>query len=372
MLGAAAQNSTGPGGFWRRRWRVLAISFLGWSLLAAIPVTAVYIGNGAPGMAVWWTIFTKIGLYYYLWGLLSPFIYRLTDRLPYSGAGLLVTVSVHLVVLVTLSFALGLVAHQEAWHEWLLGERAPGYHLMSFFTYALIVLCCLALKFYRLSLLRQREAADAKVHAAQLDNQLNRARVDSLMMQMNPHFLFNALNSIGALIDSDQRDRAYQALEKLGELLRRALRLSRADDVALRQEVSFCKAYLSLEKIRFGERLVVTWDIDPETLDLQVPAFVLQPAIENAIKHAVSVSSTTVTVSISAGIAGNALTLAIADDGQAVTPSPTTGGFGISNLRERLQLRYGGTTRVESGSTAGGYRTVVTIPVDLLATGPSG
>ena len=370
-MNAAVTGAIAQASFWRRRWRLLVVSFVGWSLLAAIPVTAVYIGSGAPGMAVWWKIFTKIGLYYYLWGLLSPFIYWLTDRLPYRGSGLLVTIPVHLAVLVVLSFGLGLASHQQAWHEWLIGQRAPGYHLMSFFTYALIVLCCLALKFYRLSLLRQREAADAKVHAAQLDNQLNLARVDSLMMQMNPHFLFNALNSIAALIDADQRDRAYQALEKLGELLRNALKLSRADDVALQQEIRFCKAYLSMEQIRFGERLVVHWEIEPDALDLQVPAFVLQPSIENAIKHAVSLSSETVTVTVSARITDGTLCLTVADDGQAKAMSPNTGGFGIANLRERLQLRYGMASSVESGPTANGFRTVVQISVSALAAAPS-
>lgn len=368
---SATQKALAEGGFWQRNWQLVAVSFVGWSLLAAIPVTAVYIGNGAPGMAVWWTIFTKIGLYYYLWGLLAPFIYRLTDRLPYSGSGLLLTIPVHFVVMVVLSFALGLASHQEAWHEWLLGQRAPGYHMMSFFTYALIVLCCLALKFYRLSLLRQREASAARIQAAELDNKLNLARVDSLMMQMNPHFLFNALNSIAALIDSDQRDRAYQALERLGELLRHALKLSRADDVSLQQEVQFCKAYLAMEQIRFGERLRVNWAIEPDTLGLQVPAFVLQPSIENAIKHAVSLSSDTVTVTVSAAIVGDTLQLTVADDGGAAVPSPDSGGFGISNLQERLQLRFGNATRVESGPTDSGFRTMVCIPVKSLAAAPS-
>jgi len=370
-MNATTQDATIHGSGWRRHWRLLVVSFVGWSLLAAIPVTAVYIGNGAPGMTVWWTIFSKIGLYYYLWGLLSPFIYQLTDRLPYRGSGLLVTIPVHLAVLVVLSFGLGLAAHQEAWREWLLGDRAPGYHLMSFFTYALIILCCLALKFYRLSLLRQREAADAKVHAAQLDNKLNLARVDSLMMQMNPHFLFNALNSIAALIDADQRDRAYQALEKLGELLRHALKLARADDVALQREIAFCKAYLAMEQIRFGERLAVNWQAETETLNLQVPAFVLQPAIENAIKHAVSLSSDTVTVSVSARIEDGDLCLTVADDGQATAPSPNSGGFGIANLRERLQLRYGTASSVASGPAGSGYRTSIRIAVRALAAAPS-
>ena len=355
----------------RRNWRPILVSFIGWSLIAAIPVTSAYVGAGLPGLGVWWDIFKKIGLYYYLWGLSAPLLYRLTDYLPYRGIGLFVTAPVHLLTLAMLSFCLGFIVHPEAWHEWLLGARAAGFHAMSFFTYSLIVLCSLAIKFYRLSLLRQREASDARIHAAQLDNKLNLARVDSLRMQMNPHFLFNALNSIASLVDSDQRDRAYQALEQLGDVLRLSLNLSKEDDISLGQEIRFCKAYLAMEKIRFGERLHVEWRVKESTMELHVPAFVLQPSVENAIKHAVSLSSEPVTVSVEVFVDDGELVLSVSDDGRADTRSGSIGGLGIANLRERLRLRFGGRVSVETGALARGYQTSVRIPVNLLATAPS-
>lgn len=361
------KQSSGEGVL-RRYWRLILLSFVGWSLLAAIPTTSAYLGGGAPGLPVWWAMFIKIGGYYYLWGLVTPLLYRMTDRLPYRGRGLLITIPTHLLVLTTLSFGFGIIAHQSDWQEWLIGFRAVGYHSMSFFTYGLIVLCCLAVKFYRLSLLRQREVIDAKIQAAQLDNKLNLARVDSLRMQMNPHFLFNALNSIAALIESDRRNRAYEATEQLGDLLRKALRLSKSVEVPLEQELSFCKAYLAMEKIRFGDRLNVNWNVDESALQLAVPAFVLQPSVENAIKHAVSVSPGTVDLLIVAAIEDRELTLSVIDNGQARSTVSSTTGLGLANLRERLKLRFGPRAAVDSGAREPGYCTSIRIPMEMLAT----
>lgn len=347
----------------RSMWRLILLSFVGWSLLAAIPTTAAYIGSGAPGFRAWWNIFRNIGLYYYLWALLSPLIYRLTVALPGRGPGLLLTGIVHLFVFVCLSFALGFVTHPGTWQQWLFGARAAGYHSMSAFTYALVVLCCLSLKFYRLSLLRQREASDARIHAARLDSKLNLARVDTLRMQMNPHFLFNALNSIAALIDTDRRDHAYQAVEQLGDLLRRALSLSQLAEVPLHEELAFTRAYLSLEQLRYGKRLRVDWLISERTESLEVPAFVLQPLVENAIKHAVGPSGTTVTVTISARLVDDVLVLGVLDDAAAASASAHVGaGLGIGNLRARLRLRYGSGATVDAGRRETGYAALVSLP----------
>lgn len=376
MNTSAMHSSTAPGANaaaasprWAY-WQLVLLSIVGWTLLAAIPTTSAYIGTGAQDPAIWWAMFTKIGLYYYIWGLLTPLLYRLTDALPYRGKGLVLTVPTHIGVFAALSFGLGLVVHQPDWQQWLLGQRAFGYHSMSAFTYSLIVLCCLALKFYRLSLLRQREATDARVHAAELDNQLNLARVESLRMQMNPHFLFNALNSIGALIETDRRDKAYAALERLADLLRQALRLSQESDIPLAEELGFLEAYLALEKVRFGDRLSVDWQVAHDARPLHVPAFVLQPLVENAIKHAVGPSATTVTITVCASRTPNSLRLSVADDAtvKPVALDTPGSGVGIANLRERLRLRYGNDVSVESArKPGGGYETCIEIPLPASA-----
>lgn len=354
--------------FVKRYWLQIIVSFLGWSLVAAIPVTSAYLSAGAPGFAAWWAIFTKIGLYYWLWGMLAPLLYRLTDVLPYQGKSMLLTLLTHLVTAFALSFILGFIVHTQAWHDWLIGERAPGYHAMSFFTYSLIVLCSLAIKFYRLSLLRQKQVTEAKIHAAQLDNQLNLARVDSLRMQMNPHFLFNALNSIAALIELDYRDRAYLAVEQLGDLLRQSISMSQNDEIPLSREIQFCKAYLSMEQIRFNDRLQVEWKLDEQAMDLLVPAFVLQPFIENTIKHAVINSTNLVTVTIQAGLESEQLVLSVKDDGHGQGINQNSTATGLSNLNERLRLRYGSGVSVESHTLSPGFDANIRIPLKILAT----
>ena len=372
-MSSGAPALSAPAAGLRRYWRLALLSLVAWSLLAAIPTTSAYIGTGAQGFAMWWAMFRKIGLYYYLWGLAAPLLYRLTDALPWRGRGLVLTVIVHLAVATTMSFALGFVAHQDTWRDWLLGERAAGYHAMSAFTYALVILCCLAIKFYRLSLLHEREASDAQILAARLDSRLNLARVDSLRMQMNPHFLFNALNSVAALIDADRRDRAYEAVEQLGDLLRRALRMSQVEEVSLDDELRFSDACLALERLRFGDRLDVRWDVADATRTLLVPAFVLQPLVENAVKHALGGSTATVTVTITARLDDRALRLAVRDDGQANEAEPATApsGLGLANLRERLTLRYGAGAAVNAGRRQHGYSAEIAIPRDRLATAAS-
>ncbi len=348
-----------------RHWRLILLSFVGWSLLAAIPTTSAYLGGGAPGLGVWWATFKKIGLYYYLWGLLTPFLYRMTDALPYRGSRLPMAIAAHLLVLATLSFALGFITHPEAWRDWLFGDRAAGYHAMSAFTYALIVLCSLAIKFYRLSLIRQREATDARLLAAELDSKLNLARVDSLRMQMNPHFLFNALNGIAALVDAGRREEAYEAVEQLADLLRRALRLSAETTVTLDEELRFIEAYLGLERTRFGDRLNVAWHIGEGARSENVPAFVMQPLVENAIRHAVSQSADVVTVSIGAKVEQDALRLTVSDDApQGGSPRTSKGtGLGLSNLRKRVELLYGSDAAVTADGTPNGFTAAVQIPL---------
>ncbi|MEM9057045.1 MAG: histidine kinase, partial [Pseudomonadota bacterium] len=303
-------------------------------------------------------------------GLAAPLIDRLTVALPDRGRTLALSLLAHACVLVCLSFLFGLVAHTGLWREWLLGSRAPGYHAMSTFSYALIVLCSLALKFYRLSLLREKQAAAAVLNAAQLDNQLNIARVSSLQMQMNPHFLFNALNSIAALIETDQRERAYDAVERLGSLLREALKLSDSDDVPLASELAFCRAYLAMEKIRFAERLTVEWQIDTEA-DWLIPAFTLQPIIENTIKHAVSVSEAPVTVRIAVRQERDTLVLSVTDNGPGDRLPSTANGIGLGNLRARLALVFDERARFEAGPLAVGYRTRLGLPLEFLTPSPS-
>jgi hypothetical protein len=209
--------------------------------------------------------------------------------------------------------------------------------------------------------LRHRQVAAARAEAAAA-----RAQIHALRTQLNPHFLFNALHSLGALIRRDGAA-AERAVERLGDLLRYALDAGGDGEVSLRREWEFTRNYVDLERLRFGERLRVVLDLDDSALDERVPAFVLQPLVENAVRHGVARRSEGGTVRVTAARDERELVLVVADDGpgaraEAVWSSP---GLGLRSLRRRLAAHYDGqaTLGVETAPDAG-FRASVHLPAD--------
>lgn len=189
-----------------------------------------------------------------------------------------------------------------------------------------------------------------------------KARFDALRSQINPHFLFNTLNAATSLL-WDEPEKARQILVKLSFILRRLLRDSE-DFVPLSQELEFIDDYLSLEKARFGDNKIgVEKNIDPRTLDVPVPGMVLQPLVENAVKHGLSPRVGGGRVRIGAKREGEMLRLEIEDDG-AGFDEPGSGGIGLKNVRERLKVAYGPDGSFEIESRPGeGTRVVLIFPV---------
>jgi hypothetical protein len=208
--------------------------------------------------------------------------------------------------------------------------------------------------------LREGERARAEARVSARDAQLA-----ALNAQLHPHFLFNALHTVGALVHSDP-DRADRALEDLGQLLRYALR-EPSDDVTLRQEYEFARDYLAFESLRLGPRLRLDLDVDDPALSAQVPPFVLQPLVENAVRHGAAASPE-----------GGAVTLRIARVDHRVcivvrNSVPAGGaaaagmaGSGLRRLRERLELKYGpGRAGVETTAAEGDFTVTMTVPAEM-------
>lgn len=195
-----------------------------------------------------------------------------------------------------------------------------------------------------------------------------RSELKALKAQINPHFLFNALNSISALVSSDP-EAARRTLERLAGVFRGTLLASEKATVPLRKEMELVDAYLDVERARFGRRLRVEQVIDPETLDVAIPPLVLQPLVENAVRHGISPSVEGGTLSISAHMAEGALHLVVGDDGRGTglidLEEMLSEGFGLRNVRDRLNTRYGDGDwfRFES-SRSGGTRVELVIPLD--------
>jgi sensor histidine kinase YesM len=199
---------------------------------------------------------------------------------------------------------------------------------------------------------RQRER-----QTAELQGRLAQARLEALSAQLNPHFLFNALNSIAELLHQDP-EAADRMLVGLGTLLRRSLDTGRLQEVPLHEELRLLDHYVDIEKVRLGSRLHLDWRIEPAALDACVPHLVLQPLVENAIHHAVSRRATPGHVSVSVRRADGHLVLEVQDDGRDGAPghkvtvqqngaNGANGGVGLSNTRARLECLYGADHRLD-------------------------
>jgi signal transduction histidine kinase len=192
-------------------------------------------------------------------------------------------------------------------------------------------------------------AAHALVYAQRIrerDELLARVELQHLKAQLQPHFLFNALNAISSTVHDDP-SRAVQMIARLSQLLRRALQQASVQEVELEEELAVVGAYVDLEQLRFEERLRVTWEVDPAARSALVPHLLLQPLVENAIRHGVGPRREGGTVHVRATRVGDHLRLAVADDGVGLasrstrSPGDSGTGIGLANVRERLRQLYG-------------------------------
>ncbi len=190
------------------------------------------------------------------------------------------------------------------------------------------------------------------------------AELRSLRYQVNPHFLFNTLNSLSALVMVGRSEQAEKMIQTISSFYRHSLAGEPTADVPLADEIALQRHYLEIEAVRFPERLVCEFEV-PEALENAcVPGMILQPLVENSIKYGVSASTRPVTIRIAAQEAGGKLVLTVADDGPGKGGQEGGTGIGLENVRSRLAARFGDMARVESGPLpAGGYATVLTIPI---------
>lgn len=188
-----------------------------------------------------------------------------------------------------------------------------------------------------------REARDREVRTAQLEARLTQAQLQALRLQLQPHFLFNALNTISSVIYEDVQ-LADRMIARLSDLLRLTLRRSGAQEVTLEEELEFLNLYLELMRARFEERLQVEFDVEPETRSALVPQLILQPLVENSIRHATGPPNGTVRIDVCARRLNGALVLEVSDNGPGIKreqQAALTDGIGLANTAERLNQLYG-------------------------------
>lgn len=212
------------------------------------------------------------------------------------------------------------------------------------------------------------EARSMERKSTRLAEAAREAELRSLRYQVNPHFLFNTLNSLSALVMRNNPEDAEKMILNLSKFYRTSLAEETLEDVTLAQEVELQNLYLDIEAVRFPDRLRTQIDIPDELLDAQVPGLILQPLVENAIKHSVSQSLRPVTITIRARASGNKIILSVADDGDPRTtgsePVQTSAGIGINNVRHRLQTRFGRSARLEIiRPQTSGFLAQITLPL---------
>jgi LytS/YehU family sensor histidine kinase len=193
------------------------------------------------------------------------------------------------------------------------------------------------------------------------DEQLARAELRSLQMQLHPHFLFNTLNAVSAFVRTDP-DAAERMIARLSHLLRLALDRVGVPEVSLEEELRVLRTYLEIEQVRFEDRLTVEWRVAPDARQARVPHLLLQPLVENAIRHGIAPSAAPGTIEIVAERRDGALRLAVRDDG--VGPGGgVREGVGLSNTRTRLRQLYGARQRLEvRGGPERGFEVAIELP----------
>jgi two-component system, LytTR family, sensor kinase len=208
------------------------------------------------------------------------------------------------------------------------------------------------------------QAREAERREEQFRSAAKAAELRSLRYQVNPHFLFNTLNSLSALVMTGKAERAEKMIQTISRFYRHSLADDLTHDVPLRDEFDLQRLYLDIEAVRFPERLVCEFDLPESLADARVPGMILQPLVENSVKYAVSAVARPVTITLSAREELGSLVIAVSDDGPGIPAGSAHGfGIGLANVRDRLEARFGSDVGFVSGAANGGYRTDIRIPL---------
>lgn len=356
-----------------RRFK-LALAFLVWNALGLVIALQLYSASNFAGRAIslgqllrWQLIDCNA------WALLTPAIFWLTRRffpdgtaksmlrtgLVHCGAAA-VCVFLQPLIVTVLQQAIPAMGTEIRTFALTYAYALNMYFVLLVLVYAQVFLVALVVESFR----RYRTGRE---RAERLERHLAEARLEALQMQLQPHFLFNTLNAIASLIHSNPAQ-ADKMVSRLGDLLRAALNHSHLHEVTLAEELAFLQKYLDIEQVRFGDRLKVHFDIDDRARDVLVPNLILQPLVENAIRHGISQRPGPGRIEITARTGADETTvdLEVCDDGVGLLASNQAGsGVGLDNTRARLEQLYGNEAfRLElEPRKGGGVRAALTIPL---------
>jgi two-component system LytT family sensor kinase len=359
-LEAPLVRNSGAAVMLARWWLVSAVL---WLTLAVLAVTQGHFSALQRGLAqssdawAWWKLFGQWLPRYAVWALLSPPIFWLAMRFLIRRDLLGVRVALHVAGSVGVA-VVGVALHSlticAIWPHASLWAHVQKMFFADFtdgiVTYWIVLLAAHAYAF-------RGQARERELAALRLDAQLKTTELALLRLQLNPHFLFNALNTLGVLM-RENHPAADRLLERLSLFLRAVLAGATSEETTLADEIASLDHYLAVEGERFGDRLRVEKQIAPDTLDAAVPRLLLQPLVENAIKHGIMIRQGGGSLTISAQKSGDQIVLEVADDGPGwkspAEAAPTSSGVGIANTRLRLEKRHGTRQQMEFLTAPGG------------------
>jgi hypothetical protein len=228
------------------------------------------------------------------------------------------------------------------------------YIVLDVFVYWMVLGAYHALLYHQRYLLGSLREAEARARALRLEAAAVAARLQALQMELNPHFLFNSLNAVSGLVDEGRSQEATAVIARLARLLRLTLNRGHERHIELEREIEYVQLYLAMEHVRFGPRLEFDVIADDAILHALVPPMILQPLVENAVRHGASRALGPVRITVNARRDGTSLLLGVTDDGPGLNMAGNGGGTGLSNVRERLLTLYGGDAGLTLGSGPAG------------------
>jgi two-component system LytT family sensor kinase len=365
----------------QRRWIRLAATWGIWTFIGLVFTLQGYFTSYRSERPMLFTYSLYIQMTWsYLWALATPLVLWAADRLPIERTNWIRSALLHIPISIVLSVVITALGRVVIWlnYGYRSGKPLPFEAVTNFVIgnfsegigiYLLIALTSYAYSYYS----RYREG---QLRTLQLEAQLSHAQLQALKMQLHPHFLFNTLHSISALLNKDI-EAARKMITRLGDFLRLTLENSGSQEVTLQQEMEFLTCYLEIERIRFQNRLVTCMDLGEQTLAAKVPNLILQPIVENAIRHGIAPRSTPGVIEIAAKQVGGRLRIQVRDNGPGLPEHRTSQnqfkkGLGLANTETRLKQLYGADHLFDlSNDPAGGLLVTLEIPFHTSGSAPS-
>jgi two-component system, LytTR family, sensor kinase len=359
----------------KMNWRKAAFLFVGWTLVSIIFAGISYAAAiGENNKEFGFVSALRLNLVqFYLWAILTPLVFRFSRRFPIEvrpvKVGNLLLYFPALISFAGIHQVLHLAVLWSISPQWR--RRYPAlidcYRAYFAFGFYIDLIIALLIVIAVHALLYYQNFRASELAQSSLKTQLAQAQLRALKMQLHPHFLFNTLHSISSLVLEDP-PKANSMIARLGDFLRLTVENSEQQLVTLKEETEFLRCYLEIEQVRFGDRLTVAFELEPQTLSAQVPHLILQPVVENAIQHAIAPRAALGHIIIKAKRLNSSLRVTISDNGPGIGSNGVLSSkkcVGLTNVRSRLQQIYGSGFRFELVNIdKGGLTVIMEVPLD--------